>query len=128
MKHHLWNMLANLKNGLRSNKSFILQRKKKIFLNVLNVLWDEGFILGYKDFNSKNNILIIFLKYNNNTPCIQHIKLISKPSKKIYYSTETLWKIESSTGLIILTTNKGILTINDCRRLSAGGEPLFHIK
>ena len=48
MKNHLWNMFATIKNGLTVKKSFVLQPKKKICESILNILWDEGFILGYK--------------------------------------------------------------------------------
>ena len=46
MKFNLWNMFANLKNGQSMKKSHILQRKTLLCSNVLNLLWDEGFISG----------------------------------------------------------------------------------
>ena len=48
---------------------------------LLNVLWDEGYILGYKPKNS--NFILIYLKYNNKIPAITDFKIISKSSLKL---------------------------------------------
>ena len=111
MKNYLWNMFANIKNGHLAKQSFILQPRKKICENFLKVLWNEGFILGYKIDSNNSNVLKIFLKYKKGKPAINSIKLISKPSRKIYYSINQLWKIDSSKSFIILSTNQGLKSI-----------------
>ena len=63
---------------------------------LLNVLWSEGFILGYTKIDSKH--LKIFLKYKKGKPAINSIKLISKPSTRIYYSVKQLWKFNFNQG------------------------------
>jgi small subunit ribosomal protein S8 len=120
-------MIANIKNGQMSKRSFILQKKKSICESFLNVLWNEGYILGYKTDQSNSNTIKIFLKYNQGKPIINSLKLISKPGHRVYYSIKQIWKIDSSRTLIIFTTNKGLLTINDCKKLKIGGEPLVII-
>ena len=128
MKFNLWNMFANLKNGQSMKKSHILQRKTLLCSKVLNLLWDEGFILGYKTYMKNPKYLIIFLKYSiNNTPMINRVIPISKPSKRMYFSTKDIWKVESSVGLFVITTNKGVLSLTKCKQQNIGGEPLFYI-
>ena len=68
--------------------------KKKVCENILNVLWDEGFILGYKNLNKNSNSIQIFLKYKNGDPVISFLKILSKPSMQIYYSVKQLWKLK----------------------------------
>lgn len=128
MKHYLWNMLTSIKNGQISKKSIILQKKKNICENMLKVLWNEGFISGYKVLLNTNYIQI-FLKYNNaGEPAINSLQFLSKPSKRFYYSSKQLWKLDSSKTFIILSTNKGLLTIEQCKKNNVGGEPLLIIK
>lgn len=127
MKNYLWNMFANIKNGQLSKQNFILQQKKKICENFLKILWDEGFILGYKIDSNNKNMLKIFLKYKNNKPVINSIKIISKPSHKIYYSLKQLWKIDSNKSFIIVSTSQGLKSLTDCKKLKIGGEPLISI-
>jgi small subunit ribosomal protein S8 len=121
-------MIANIKNGQTARKSFILQKQKKICNSFLNILWDENYILGYKtQKNDSNNTVKIFLKYNQGKPVINSLKLISKPGHRIYYSAKQIWKINSNRTFIIFTTNQGLLTSNDCKKLKVGGEPLVSI-
>lgn len=120
-------MFANLKNGQLAKRNFIYQTRKNICEAFLKLLWDEGFILGYKIDSDNYSKLKIFLKYKNGKPVINSIKLISKPSKRIYWSINQIWKIDSSKNFIIFSTNKGLKTIIDCKRLKIGGEPFIII-
>jgi len=128
MKNYLYNMIANIRNGQIVKKSFILQSKKNICESLLNVLWDEGFILGYKISENNPNVLKIFLKYKNGKPAINSLKLISKPGLRVYYSVKQLWKLNVNNGTIILSTNKGVMSINECKKLNLGGEPILIVK
>lgn len=124
MKNYLWNMFANIKNGQVARRSFIIQRKKKVCESFLKILWDEGFIVGYK---VTNDNLIIFLKYLKNKPVINSIKLISKPGRRVYYSAKQLWKMDSSKSFIVFSTNEGLKSLLDCKKLKIGGEPFIII-
>ena len=42
-------MVSTISNGQLAKKSFVLQASKNSSKKILNVLWDEGFILGYKE-------------------------------------------------------------------------------
>jgi len=57
----------------------------------------------------------------------QTIKSISKPGSRIYYSLKQLWKMDSSKTFIIVSTNQGVKTLVDCKKLRIGGEPFFII-
>ena len=127
MKNYLWNMFANIKNGQLAKRNFIYQTRKKICEAFLQVLWDEGFILSYKIDSNNSNKLKIFLKYNNKKPVINNIKLISKPSKRIYWSLNQIWKIDSSKNFISFSTHKGLKSIVNCKKLKIGGEPFITI-
>ena len=128
MKNTLRNISADLKNSQISSKNIIFQPKTKLAIAFLNILWDEGFILGYKTHTSNSKLLKIFLKYKNKIPVINSLKLISKPSRQIYYSVSDLWKLDSKKNLIIFTTSKGLMTINECKQTKTGGKPLFIIR
>ena len=127
MKNHLWNMFANIRNGQLVERAFILQSKKKICEAFLSILWDEGFILGYKVLKTDLNMLKIFLKYKNGKPVIHSLKVISKPGHRVYYSAKQLWKINSENSLIIVSTNKGLFSLVECKKLKLGGEPFLVI-
>jgi small subunit ribosomal protein S8 len=117
-------MVTTIQNGQMVKRSFVIEKKNKVSEAFLNILWDEGYILGYK--NSHNKFKI-FLKYENGVPVIKSFKIISKSSKKIYYSIKQIWKVNSNNIFIIISTSKGLKSIFDCKKENLGGEPLILI-
>ena len=41
-------MISNIKNSQLVNKSFVISTRQKTCEQILNFLWNEGFILGYR--------------------------------------------------------------------------------
>ena len=130
MQNNLHNAMSTLKNGILIKTAFIYQKTKKNNKDLLNILWDEGFILGYKLYKTKKELynFKIFLKYTKNNSAINSIKFISKPGLKIYCSLKQLWKLNLIKGLIIISTTKGLKTLTECKKLKLGGEILFLLK
>jgi small subunit ribosomal protein S8 len=125
MKNYLWNTFANIKNGQMAKKSAILESKKNINESFLKILWDEGFISGYRIFALNDQKVEIFLKYTRaGKPVINSLKGLSKPGRRLYYSAKQIWKLDSSKTFIIFSTNQGLKTINQCKKNRIGGEPL----
>ena len=58
---------------------------------------------------------------------ITGIKRISKPGCRVYASADQLPRVMRGLGLAIITTDKGILTDEQCRKLKVGGEVLCHV-
>ena len=124
MKSYLWNMLTSIKNGQMAKKSTVIGPRKNICESSLKVLWDEGFITGYR-VSTDNNKLEIFLKYTKNgVPAINSMKFLSKPGNRMYYSAKQIWKLDSSKTFIIFSTSSGLKSINECKKKRLGGEPL----
>lgn len=118
-------MFANIKNGQMAKKSVILESKKNICESFLKILWDEGFISGYRIFVLNDKKIEIFLKYTRTgKPVINSLKCLSKPGKRMCYSAKQIWKLDSSKTFIIFSTNQGLKTINQCKKNRLGGEPL----
>ena len=128
MKNYLWNLFANLKNGQMAKKSVVTGPKKNICESLLKILWDEGFISGYRVSSQNDNRLEIFLKYDKSgKPAINSLKFVSRPGQRVYYTTKQIWKIDSYKTFIIFSTNKGLKSISECKKHRIGGEPLIVI-
>jgi len=124
MKNHLWNMFANIKKRPNGKKKCDFRAKKNICESFLKVLWDEGFISGYRTFALNDKKIEIFLKYTRTgKPVINSLKCLSKPGQRLYYSAKQIWKLDSSKTFIIFSTNQGLKTIDECKKNKIGGEP-----
>lgn len=120
----MYNDLIAIKNSQMTKKGFVLLKRTRILISFLNLLWNEGYILGYK---SSQNLVKIFLKYNNCNPVIRSLTLLSKSSKKRYYSVQQIWKINSNEGFFVISTSKGFKSLLSCKKENIGGEPFIII-
>lgn len=128
MKKSVYHLLNKIKNAQLVKKSSLFVENDKISSSLLNILWDENYILGFRYIEPSKKHIEVLLKYAGKTPAIRLIKFISKPGRRIYLPVRHLWHLKNEIGLIILSTNKGLLSLENSRRYNIGGELLFIIK
>lgn len=123
----LGDFLSCIRNGFMVSKLEVLVKKSKYILSILNVLLQDGYIRGY---TIVDNGIIVFLKYNKGVSVISTLKLVSKPTKRIYMNFKELKKYSESNKICYITTSKGILNNKDffLYKTGLGGEVLFYIK
>jgi small subunit ribosomal protein S8 len=122
MQHALWKMYSSIQNALKVNKKVVYCPFHKFSYRVLSFFYKEGFINGYRLSPTKKGFLEISLKYNSGKPVIQNLLSPSKPGRRIYVSTKSLWKNQSSLNSSLVTSSKGLYSEKDCRRFRYGGE------
>jgi len=126
---NLNNLVTKLINAKKSRKKIAVFLKTGISLNFFFLLKKEGVILGFTCFKFKiQNFIKIFLKYINFLPVISKIKIISKPSNRIFFDFNSLLKFNIDIGLMILHTNYGLLSNKQCQFLKIGGEAIIFFR
>mgnify|MGYP001184082329 FL=1 len=128
VNHLISDTVTRIKNGFIGHKNSVSVLKSKQILSLINVLEEEGFIKGYTEGKYTLNI---WLKYVEGASVIQNIKVVSKPSKRVYFSIPDLidWRNKINTfDILILSTTQGILTDKVALEKGIGGEILCIIK
>ena len=69
----------------------------------------------------------VTLKYINKVNVIKGLKKISKPGLRVYAKRDELPKVLNGLGIAIISTNKGIITDREARKLGVGGEVLAYV-
>ena len=91
---------------------------------------DEGYIEKY-DIVQENgfDVIRITLKYgkDKNEKIITGLKRISKPGLRVYASKDELPKVLGGLGIAIISTNNGVITDKEARKLNVGGEVLAFV-
>jgi small subunit ribosomal protein S8 len=130
MVDQLTDMLVRLKNGQKKGLNSIVLRKpaSKLCLQLLDVLQREGYIYNYSVKQEKPLSIEVKLKYTLlGTPVITEINRISKPSKRVYINSKSLWNLNSGMGIFIISTPKGLMTDLDAKIINQGGEILCSV-
>jgi small subunit ribosomal protein S8 len=93
------------------------------------VLKEEGYIEDYShgvDDAGKPS-LTVKLKYFNGKPVIETLKRMSRPGLRVYKNKQEIPSVQGGLGVIILSTNKGVMTDRAARAAGVGGELLCSV-
>ena len=122
-------MLTRIRNANSNKHSSVLVPQSKTKLAIAEILKNEGFIEGYKMVeNDGIKMIEVALKYGpNGEKVIQGLKRISKPGLRIYANADQLPRVLNGLGIAIVSTNKGIITDKNARKLNVGGEVLAYV-
>lgn len=118
-------MLTRMRNALNAKHKNVSIPVSKTKLAIAELLLNEGYIAEYKvEGEGINANIVINFKDNN---VIRGLKRISKPGLRIYAGVEDLPKVINGLGIAIISTNKGIITDREARKLGVGGEVLAYV-
>ena len=123
-------MLTRIRNANTAKHDTVDVPASKMKLAIANILVDEGYIAKYdlvEDGAFKT--IHITLKYgaDKNEKVISGLKRISKPGLRVYANTEDIPKVLGGLGTAIISTNKGVVTDKEARKLGVGGEVLCFV-
>ena len=118
-------MLTRIRNANTAKHDTVDVPSSKMKLAIAKILLDEGYIKSYELVeNGKFNDIRITLKYgaSKNEKIISGLQRISKPGLRVYANKEELPKVLGGLGVAIISTNKGVITDKEARKLGVGGE------
>ena len=130
MSDPIADMLTRIRNANTAKHDTVDVPASKMKIAIADILVDEGYIAKYdlvEDGSFKT--LHITLKYgvDKNEKVISGIKRISKPGLRVSANTEDIPRVLGGLGIAILSTNKGVVTDKEARKLGVGGEVLCFV-
>jgi len=122
-------MLTRIRNANQANHEKVDIPSSRLKLEIARILREQGFIKNYKVIkNRKQGLIKIYLKYGpQKERVIEGLKRVSKPSLRIYSSSNRLPKTLGGLGISIVTTSKGVMTDQEARLQKVGGEVLCQV-
>ena len=130
MSDPIADMLTRIRNANSAKHDTVDVPASKMKLAIAKILLDEGYITKYDIIEDGNfKTIHITLKYgaDKNEKIISGIKRISKPGLRVYANKEELPKVLGGLGTAIISTNKGVITDKEARKLNVGGEVLAFV-
>lgn len=125
MSDPIADLLTRVRNAQMAKLPSVSMPSSKLKVAICGVLKDEGYIGSYavKEEGAKRE-LSIDLKYYQGKPVIEEIKRVSKPGLRQYKGTEALPRNRQGLGIVIVSTNQGLMTEKQARAAGVGGEVL----
>ena len=130
MSDPIADMLTRIRNANTAKHDSVDIPSSKMKIAIANILVGEGYVEKYELVDNGNfKDIRIFLKYtaNKSERIISGLKRISKPGLRIYASREELPRVLGGLGTAIISTNNGVITDKEARKLNVGGEVLAFV-
>lgn len=132
-------MLTRIRNAQAVGKEQVSVPFSKVKFQIANILTKSGYVTSverrkHKGPKSELEVLEIGLKYvpavkasDGTMGAISGLKMISKPSRRLYTTAKNLKPVRSGYGVSVVSTPKGIMTSQQARKENVGGEIMFEI-
>ncbi len=120
-------MLTRIRNAQQARKSKVRVRKTKVCVGIARVLKEEGFIRDFveRDDPCGQGDIEIELKYGElGEVLFRELRRYSKPGCRAYRGVDELPRVCDGMGIAVLSTNRGVLSDRQARKLRVGGEVL----
>ena len=128
-------MLTRMRNSAMAGHDKMVCPSSKVKKSIVSILEREGFIANWQEVDTQGvrkgtvlKALEVSLRYDEDRKSIlRGLKRVSKPSRRYYVGADDIPRVRNGLGIAILTTNKGLLTDQEARAASVGGEVLCYI-
>lgn len=125
MSDPIADLLTRIRNAQQAHLPQVSCPSSRTKVAICNVLEEEGYIQGHNiSEDGAKSTLTIELKYFDGAPVIEEIKRVSRPGLRQYRGTEELPKNRAGLGVVIVSTNRGVMTDRKARAAGIGGEVL----
>ena len=124
MQDPMSDMLTRIRNAQQAGIAELTMPSSTMKMAVAEVLKEEGYIEGcavVKRDGGKAD-LSIELRYHEGRPVIEEINRLSRPGLRQYKSSDDIPEVKGGLGVVILSTNKGVMTDRAARAAGVGGE------
>ena len=130
MSDPIADMLTRIRNANTAKHDTVDVPASKMKNSIAEILYTEGYIEKYEIIEDGNfKTIRITLKYgkDKNEKIITGLKRISKPGLRVYAGKEDIPRVLGGLGIAILSTNQGVVTDKEARKLAVGGEVLAYV-
>lgn len=123
MQYPISDMIIRVKNAQMAKFKVVKMPSSNIKLSIAKVLEEQGYISSFKEvLTGVKKTLEIELKYYNGKAVIDQIKVCSRPGLRVYKKYNELPVVKDGLGIAIVSTSKGVMTGQQAKQLSVGGE------
>ncbi len=120
--------LTRLRNAASARQRRVDVPASNLKRAITKILYEQHYIDKYTELESDTQGTIrIYLKYYNGRPVLSGLRRVSVPGRRVYTGAAELPRVLNGLGVAIVSTNRGVMTDKDARRLNVGGEVICYI-
>jgi small subunit ribosomal protein S8 len=116
--------LTRLRNASKAGLAECVTPHSNMRQSLAGILKAEGFVREVTTGTDErgHKTIVVTMKYVDSTPVITGLKRASTPGRRLYFGYDNLPRVLNGLGIAIVSTSKGLLKDQECRRQKLGGE------
>lgn len=116
-------MLTRVRNAIMVRKHEVTMPHSKVKQSVAEILKSNGFIKDVKVHEaSVGKTLQLVINDEHENARITEIVRVSKPGRRYYVRAKDMPTVKRGRGIVVVSTSKGMMTGQDAKAQSVGGE------
>lgn len=121
--------LTRLRNASRARLDECVAPHSKLKESLAGILKSEGYITDYTTGTDDqgHKTVVVKMKYVDGQPALTGLTRVSTPGRRLYFGYTEIPRVLNGLGISILSTSRGLMKDQDCRRNKAGGELLCNV-
>jgi small subunit ribosomal protein S8 len=124
-------MLTRIRNAIRARHNRLEIPHSKLKEHLADILKREGYLDAVAVVRPKEEgfpVLRIALRYTpDGEPVLSGLERVSKPGRRVYCSKDDIPKVLGGLGVSVVSTSRGLMSGEDCRKAGVGGEILCNV-
>jgi small subunit ribosomal protein S8 len=121
--------LTRLRNASKARQASTAAPHSKMKEAIAAILKADGYIVDYTTGTDErgHKTLVVTLKYVNETPALTNLTRVSTPGRRLYFGYGDIPQVLNGLGTSILSTPRGVMNSQECRRQKVGGELICNV-
>ncbi len=117
-------MLTRIRNAIAVRKNAVVLPHSSVKNTVATVLAKNHFIerVEIVDEKAAQKLLRITINNESDNARISHIERLSTPGRRLYSKATDIPVVKNGRGIVIVSTSKGMMTGDEAKKQSLGGE------
>jgi len=123
-------MLTRIRNAVRARHPRVDIPHSRLKEGLAEILKKEGFVDAVAVVRPKEGfpLIRIALRYSpEGEPLISGVERVSRPGRRVYCSKGEIPQVLGGLGVSVLSTSRGLMSGEDCRKTGVGGEILCNV-
>ena len=122
-----------IKNAYAVKKDRVVIPFSNLKFEMAKILETKGFVAAVrkkkkvKKTGKEQLLLDLKLKYQDKEPAFNNVKLISRPSRRIYLKKDEIKPVQDGFGVLIISTSKGVMSGEEAKKLGVGGQAIAEV-
>jgi small subunit ribosomal protein S8 len=126
--HGASDLIIRIKNASLANRREVVFPFSNLNKKVAELLMKEGYLEKVSQESKEGRKIIkALIKYESRKPVLTNVKIVSKPSLRVYEVTKKVGRFKKGNHTVVISTSKGIMTGDKAKKEGVGGEILFEI-